>query len=468
MAYTGPNSFGMIGGFNITSNQPIDSRIKVNDINDVINIENWRGKTGIVTDESEQEKPTLYNGLIVSDNAGNVRVLVDADKWNSMESWKEIGGGAEAIVSGSDPTTSDDMNDGYKPGQLWINSSTKKAYILINAASGAAEWHRILDPTDLEGTGTGDMLASVYAKNGGAGQGKVDHSLVSDKLATAQNINITGDATGSASFDGSAEANIEITLKSVGTADTYVKVTTDAQGRVVSGEKTISNTEVTGLGDIATKSAAANTGSAEDNGKVPVLGAEGKLDKNVLPALETTDISGLGTAAKANTGTAQGNVPVLGEGGKLADSVLPALAITDVTTVANMTALTQQENVQQGDVTIVTDAGDGESKTYILSQAPASELSNWKELKSPTAKVTSVNSKTGAVVLTTDDVNEGSTNQYYTEERGIATFGSEWTKKSTDDLKEGTKKFYSDDLVKAFFANNTFIVTAPNAAGEYE
>lgn len=465
MAYTGPNSFGMIGGFNITSNQPIDSRIKVNDINDVINIENWRGKTGIVMDDSEQEKPTLYNGLIVSDNAGNVRVLVDADKWNLMESWKEIGGGAEAIVSESDPTTSDDMNDGYKPGQLWINSSTKKAYILINAASGAAEWHRILDPTDLEGTGTGDMLASVYAKNGGAGQGKVDHSLVSDKLATAQNIKITGDATGTTTFDGSAEANIEITLKNVGTADTYVKVTTDAQGRVVSGEKTISNTEVTGLGTAATL----NTGTAEGN--IPVLGNEGKLDKTLLPQLDKSDLTGFGTAAEKDvalgTGTAEdnGKVVVLGADGKLPDGVIPSLAVGDVTTVSSKAELiTQGTAVQKGDITIVSE----ESKTYILANGDGSSEGNWVELKTPGSEVTSVNGLKGAVTLTTDNIAEGSTNQYYTEERGAVTFGTEWAKKTTDNLTEGTKKFYSDELVKAFFASNTFIVTAPNAAGTYE
>lgn len=464
MAYTGPNSFGMIGGFNITSNQPIDSRIKVNDINDVINIENWRGKTGIVMGDGEQEKPTLYNGLIVSDNAGNVRVLVDADNWDSMESWKEIGGGVNAIESATDPTASDDMNDGYKPGQIWINTTTKKAYILIDATSGAAVWHRVLNPEDLEGTGTGDMLASVYAKNGGAGQGKVDHSLVTDKLAVAQNINITGDATGTTTFDGSAAANIEVTLKNVGTADTYVKVTTDAQGRVVSGEKTISNTEVTGLGTAAT----VNTGTAE--GEIPTLGAGGKLDKTLIPQLDKSDLTGLGTAAEKDvalgTGTADdnGKVVVLGADGKLPDGVIPSLAIGDVTTVGSKTELTTQgATVQKGDITIVTE----ESKTYILANGDGSSEDNWVELKTPGSEVTSVNGLKGAVTLTTDNIAEGSTNQYYTEERGIATFGTEWAKKTTDNLTEGTKKFYSDDLVKTFFKNNTFIINAPNAAGEY-
>lgn len=428
-------------------------------------------KSSLWFDKGEAESyatssPLAYPGQIIS-VVNEDESKVETYKIEVDGSLSAVGGGVSAIVQAKNPATSDWQ---YEIGQMWINSTDKSIWFLAATSDSNGVWKKMVTPEDLSGLGGGDMLASIYAKGEGAGPstGYVDKALVAKKLEAAKAINITGDATGTANFDGSANADIEITLKNTGTAGTYVKVTTDAQGRVTSGEKTIAHTEVTGLGDIATKSAAANTGTAEDNGKVPVLGAEGKLDKKVLPTLDTTDVSGLGTAAKVNTGTAQGNVPVLGEGGKLADSVLPALAITDVTTVANMSALVTQDNVQQGDVTIVTDAGDGESKTFILSQAPASELDNWKELKSPTAKVTSVNSKTGAVVLTTDDVNEGSTNQYYTEERGAATFGVEWGKKTTDNLAEGTKKFYADSLVETFLESSTFIMTGPNAAGTWE
>ena len=428
-------------------------------------------KSSLWFDKGEAESyastsPLAYPGQVIS-VVNEEESKVDTYKIEVDGSLSAVGGGVSAIVQVKNPATSDWQ---YEVGQMWINSTDKSIWFLAATSDSNGTWKKMVTPEDLSGLGGGDMLASIYAKDSGAGPstGYVDKSLVSKKLETAQAIKITGDATGTANFDGSAEANIEVTLKSVGTADTYVKVTTDAQGRVVSGEKTIAHTEVSGLGDVATKSVAGNTGTAEDNGKVPALGAEGKLDKKVLPTLDTTDVSGLGTAAKANTGTAHGNVPVLGAGGKLADSVLPALAITDVTTVDDMDALVAQDNVQQGDVTIVTDAGDGESKTFILSQAPASELDNWKELKTPTAKVTSVNSKTGAVVLTTDDVNEGSTNQYYTEERATQNFNTEWGKKTTDNLAEGTKKFYADSLVETFLKSSTFVMTGPNAAGAWE
>lgn len=78
-------------------------------------------------------------------------------------------------------------------------------------------------------------------------------SETAEKLHVAREIAQTGDVTWFVDFDGSQNVTGEATLASVGTADTYVKVTTDAKGRVVSGEKTITAAEVTGLGALATK-----------------------------------------------------------------------------------------------------------------------------------------------------------------------------------------------------------------------
>lgn len=56
------------------------------------------------------------------------------------------------------------------------------------------------------------------------------------KLATARTISVTGDATWSTSFDGSANATGALTLANSGvTAGTYPKVTVDAKGRVTAG-----------------------------------------------------------------------------------------------------------------------------------------------------------------------------------------------------------------------------------------
>jgi len=60
------------------------------------------------------------------------------------------------------------------------------------------------------------------------------------KLATARKISITGDATGSTTFDGSADKSISVTLANSGvTAGTYSAVTVDAKGRATAGAQVV-------------------------------------------------------------------------------------------------------------------------------------------------------------------------------------------------------------------------------------
>lgn len=65
------------------------------------------------------------------------------------------------------------------------------------------------------------------------------------KLATARDIAITGDATYTTSFDGSANVTGSLTLSTSGvTAGTYTKITVDAKGRATAGTA-LSGTDVT-------------------------------------------------------------------------------------------------------------------------------------------------------------------------------------------------------------------------------
>ena len=59
--------------------------------------------------------------------------------------------------------------------------------------------------------------------------------------------------------------------------------------------------------------------------------------------------------------------------------------------------------------------------------------------------VLSVNGQTGAVVLDTDDVNEGTNNLYFTDARGDANFTANLSASTTDDLTEGSANFYYTD-----------------------
>lgn len=223
--------------------------------------------------------------------------------------------------------------------------------------------------------------ASIGGVKTAAGTGKVSiaadgtmsvsNVASADKLSASRTIAIAGDATGSATFDGSAGTSITVALVASGVkAGTYSKVTVDAKGRVTAGSN-----------------------------------------------LTTADISGFGTAAAKNVGTAAGQIPILDANGKLSDSVIPAIAISEPHTVASeteMLALTAQE----GDIAIRTD-GTG---TWILKQEPASTLANWVQLKAPTDVATSVNGKTGNIALSTADIPEGGTNLYYTQARFVAAF----------------------------------------------
>ena len=113
---------------------------------------------------------------------------------------------------------------------------------------------------------------------------------------------------------------------------------------------------------------------------------------------------GLGSAAYVSTGTSSGNVPVLDSNGKLSTSVLPALAISDTFVVASQSAMLGL-TAQVGDIAVRTDV----NKSYILKTDGASTLANWQELLTPTDAVQSVNGNTGTVVLSLDDVADGST-----------------------------------------------------------
>lgn len=127
----------------------------------------------------------------------------------------------DVIAEAKAPTTED---KGYKLGKMWVDTSKHQIYMLFDEQEeSGAEWRQLATMNDLEDLGAGDMLKSVFATQK-PGEGYVDKAVMADtatnatnatsaaKLSEARNINLTGDATGSASFDGSADANIAVTI----------------------------------------------------------------------------------------------------------------------------------------------------------------------------------------------------------------------------------------------------------------
>ncbi|MPL74337.1 hypothetical protein SDC9_20209 [bioreactor metagenome] len=372
-----------------------------------------------------------------------------------------------AVLKTTNPGISDSS---YDVGVIWMNTTTKRAYVLTDNTAAAAVWKQVVFPEDLNSyepkitgdvvtkfwsgtktwrdlatdvraivlTGlstatnaviaTGDTLLVALGKlqaqitahgtrtdnphsvtKAQVGLGSVDNTadsaknvLSASKLTTARNISLTGDASASASFDGSANISLAMVLANVVTAGTGCKITVNAKGLV------------TGIAAL----------SAAD-----------------IPALTAAKITDLGSAATKNTGTSVGNVVVVNASGKIDDSLLPPLAITDTFEAgsqAEMLALT----AQVGDICIRSD----ENKTYILKTAPATTLANWKELKTPTNGVISVNGQTGAITLTTSHITEG-TNLYWTEARGTANFNTNFALKSVVGLSDGNKVLMDTDTL---------------------
>ena len=240
-------------------------------------------------------------------------------------------------------------------GVIWLNQSEKTVYILIATSSTAAVWKRLV---------SGDEVTIVA------------EAQVAQKLKTARAISPTGDVTGATTFDGSEDVAITVVLKNTGASEgTFTKVTVNEKGLIT---------------------------------KTELLTAED------IPELTLAKITDAGTAAARNVGTAEGNLVAVGADGKISETLLPKIAITDTHVVADeaeMLALT----AEKGDVAIRSDL----NRSFILKQAPADNLANWLELKSPECTVFSVNGKTGDIVLSTTDVKEGENGAFLLSAPGL-------------------------------------------------
>ena len=188
-----------------------------------------------------------------------------------------------------------------------------------------------------------------------------------------------------------------------------------------------------------------------------------KADKIEGKGLSTNDydntakeaVDSLGTASKCNTGTKEGNVPIINSEGKIDSSVLPSLAITDTFTAEDQDQMIGL-SAQKGDVCIRTD----ENKTYILQKEPATEITNWLELATPTDLVQSVNGKTGVVTLNHQDIGAvesnteivGSTKCKITyDSKGLVTAGEDLVSDDIPDISATyeTKSNKSDSFTES-------------------
>lgn len=163
--------------------------------------------------------------------------------------------------------------------------------------------------------------------------------------------------------------------------------------------------------------------------------AQGTKADNAIPSTEKAAANGVAT---------------LGATSKIPSAQLPAIAITSVTVVASevaQLALTAEE----GDCAVRSD----ENKSYIHNGGSAGTMVDWTLLQTPTDLVLSVNSKTGAIVLTTTDVADASDKRYCTDAEKIIIGNTSGANSGDQDL--------SGLLVKA--SNLSDLVNAATARG---
>ena len=228
------------------------------------------------------------------------------------------------------------------------------------------------------------------------------------KLPLAQGAIFVGDSTGNAtavsvSGDGTISSNGVLALKNIGTAGSYSKVATDSQGRVTSGGALTSSDIPNPSGDVQ---GTFSTTTVKGIQGVPVDSTAAAPTNNSILAYSSTSlkwalntISGILGYTPVSNSLPQGNILVGSSSG-----VATSVTITgDVAITA--AGSTTVKKIQGTPLT---------SATPTIGQVLIFDGTNWAPSSLPASPVSSVNTKTGAVVLSSDNISQGLTNKYYT------------------------------------------------------
>ena len=189
----------------------------------------------------------LLGQVMYGGNASTVATTTTISPSDSLKTKKNITATSISIVNSATSTTASTYGYQDREGVYFIcQASGTFAEISFETGdwiiSTGAKWEKI-DNTD--------AVKSVNGQTGTVNITRVNEAGTADKLKTARTIALKGDATGSTTFDGSANKDINVTLANTGvTAGTYNNVTVDAKGRVVSASniKTSVVSEITGNG----------------------------------------------------------------------------------------------------------------------------------------------------------------------------------------------------------------------------
>ena len=80
-------------------------------------------------------------------NTNSDEVFICTSNASTAAIWKKI----TCKATGSNPGSTNDIDEGYEPGSIWVNTTTDTIYICVNSTDGGALWTDMTPPTVDEG-----------------------------------------------------------------------------------------------------------------------------------------------------------------------------------------------------------------------------------------------------------------------------------------------------------------------------
>jgi len=99
------------------------------------------GDTSDPTSSNDSTEGYSLGSHWVNTATGEIFILVDDTEDDAV--WESIGPDKKDNVTPTGPSVTNDVTEGYTEGSQWINTSTNEIFILVDSATGAADWEKI-------------------------------------------------------------------------------------------------------------------------------------------------------------------------------------------------------------------------------------------------------------------------------------------------------------------------------------